>query len=159
MSSRRWPATINKEPVKRVCRLFVYGTLQAQAGPRMGQWIAARLTRSEPASAPGRLFAVRGGNGWFPALLPPRGGKHVVGTLCWLSLGPGELALLDRYEGCEYRRVAAPVRTMEWQREVAQLYLWHTTLPHDVEAIADGDFLAWLRRTRRSAFSTPRNGT
>lgn len=141
------------------CRLFVYGTLQPQGGTRMGQWIAARLIRSEAASAPGRLFAVRGGNGWFPALLPPRGGKRVVGTLCWLSLGPGDLALLDRYEGSEYRRVAVPVRTMGGQREVAQLYLWKTALPHDEEAIADGDFLAWLRRTRRSAFSTPRNGT
>ncbi|KHK92352.1 gamma-glutamylcyclotransferase family protein [Novosphingobium malaysiense] len=140
-------------------RLFVYGTLQPQAATRMGDWIAQRLVRCEPASAPGRLFAVRGGNGWFPALIPPSGQARVSGTLCWLDLEPGDLALLDRYEGREYRRVASPVRTASGLSEAGQLYLWRIALPDEAEAIAGGDFLAWLRRTGRRAFSTPRNGT
>jgi hypothetical protein len=103
---------------------------------------------------PGRLVAVRGGNGWFPALVPAKSGARVKGTLCELELAPGELALLDRYEGREYRRGSLPVRA----GVPARVYLWRIALPPGSPAIAGGDFLDWLRRTRRQAFSTPRNG-
>ena len=135
---------------------FVYGTLQPRAGTRMGDWIAARQVRGEEASAPGRLHGVRGGNGWFPALVPGCG--RVRGALCALRLTPGELARLDRYEGREYRRLSLPVRTASGRRVSAQVYVWRIALPRPAPVISRGDFLEWLRVSRRKAFSTPRNG-
>jgi gamma-glutamylcyclotransferase (GGCT)/AIG2-like uncharacterized protein YtfP len=138
--------------VPRALRLFVYGTLQPQVGTAMGAWLAARQVGSEPASAPGRLYGIGSGGCWFPALLPARGGGEVRGTLCELRLKPGELARLDRYEGREYRRVAASVRTEAGSRVMAQLYLWRAPLPSGAPLIG-GDFLDWLRSTRRKPFS------
>ncbi|MCJ2180781.1 gamma-glutamylcyclotransferase family protein [Novosphingobium album (ex Hu et al. 2023)] len=140
-------------------RLFVYGTLQPQAGTRMARWIEARLVKAEAASVPGRLFAVQGGNGWFPALVPAKSGARVQGTLCELRLAPGDLARLDRYEGQEYRRTCLPVRTGRAGLVPAQVYLWRIALPPEAPAIGCGDFAGWLLQTRRRAFSSPRDGT
>ncbi|EJL21794.1 gamma-glutamylcyclotransferase family protein [Novosphingobium sp. AP12] len=137
----------------RTLRLFVYGTLQPQAGTAMGDWISARLVGIEPASAPGRLFAIGSEGGWFPALLPARGACRLRGTLCELRLKPGELGRLDRYEGREYRRVTAPVRTASGRRGAAQLYLWRAPLPSGAPMIGGGNFLDWLRTGRRRPFS------
>lgn len=139
-------------------RLFVYGTLQPGAGTRMGCWVEQRLVTSEPASVSGRIFALRGGDGWFPALVPAKSDRRVKGTVCELALEPGETALLDRYEGGEYRRLAAQVRTDSRATLTAQLYRWRIALPEGARPIASGDFLGWLREERLSAFSTPRNG-
>ena len=142
----------------RKLRLFVYGTLQPHAGTRMGRWVAERMISAEPASVPGSIRAVRGGNGWFPALVPAGTGARVSGTLCELALRPGDLARLDRYEGREYRRTAMPVRTAGGRRHRAAIYLWRIALPKDAPPILSGDYLAWLKRTGRQAFTTPRNG-
>lgn len=135
-------------------RLFLYGTLQPGAGTVMGDWISARLVRGTGASAPGRLHGLRSKTGWFPALIPARGFHRVPGTLCEVRLRPGELAVLDRYEGGEYRRVTARVRTASGETMVARLYLWRVALPPDAPAIAGGDFLRWLRSGRRRSFGT-----
>jgi gamma-glutamylcyclotransferase (GGCT)/AIG2-like uncharacterized protein YtfP len=139
-------------------RLFVYGTLQPVAQTRMGRWIEERCVSAGEASAAGRIFAVRGGNGWFPALVPAQSPRRVSGMCCELELRPGELALLDRYEGVEYRRVALPVRLADGRLSPAQAYLWRIALPGDARPIPSGDFLEWLRDNRLSAFSTLRNG-
>lgn len=139
-------------------RFFLYGTLQPAARTRMGRWIEQRLVSSEAGSAPGRIVAVRGGNGWFPALVPAKSMRRVRGTVCELDLRPGELALLDRYEGAEYRRMAVPIRSDGGAIMAAQLYLWRVLPPDDARAIPSGDFLAWLRDNRLDAFSVPRNG-
>lgn len=137
----------------RPLRLFVYGTLQPQAGTAMGDWIAARLIGNEPASVPGRLFAMDSNGRWFPALIPARGAGRVRGTLCELRLSPGELARLGRYEGREYRRVAGAVRTESGRRVTAQFYVWRIPLPSGAPLIGGGDFLDWLRSGRRKSFS------
>jgi gamma-glutamylcyclotransferase (GGCT)/AIG2-like uncharacterized protein YtfP len=138
----------------RTLRLFVYGTLQPQLGTPMGAWIAARLVRcAEPASVSGHLHAIRAGAGWFPALVPGCGPRRVAGTLCELRLEPGALAVLGRYEGREYRRVAMPVRTASGRRVRAQVYVWRTALPAEARHVAGGDFRAWLRIRRLGAFS------
>lgn len=124
----------------------------------MARWIEARLAKAEAASVPGRLFAVHGGNGWFPALVPAKSGARVRGTLCELHLAPGDLARLDRYEGREYRRIGLPVRTRGAGLVRAQVYLWRIPLPVEAPAIAGGDFANWLLLTRRRPFSTLRNG-
>lgn len=137
-------------------RLFVYGTLQPQAGTRMGQWIADRLAASQEARAVGTIHAVHGGNGWFPALV--QGGGAVRGIVCDLRLKPGERALLDRYEGAEYRRICLPVRTVQGTRSAVQAYVWRISLPAGAIRIASGDYLDWLARTGRRSFTTPRYG-
>lgn len=139
-------------------RLFLYGTLQPQAGTRIAGWLAARLESAEAASIPGRLHAIRGGTGWFPALVPAKGDGRVRGALCELRLRPGERALLDRYEGREYRRVTVCARTASGRRVAAQVYLWRVDLPPATPAISGGDFLEWLREGRRNAYSTARHG-
>lgn len=130
--------------------LFLYGTLQPGAGTAMARWVGERLVRAEPASVPGRLLAIRDGGRWYPALVP--GQARVRGTLCVLALKPGDLAVLDRYEGREYRRVAMPVRTGDHRRARAQIYFWRGRLPPGAREIVDGDFLGWLGRTRRTAY-------
>lgn len=138
--------------------LFVYGTLQPHAGTRMGQWIAERMASAEPAQVPGRILAVKGGNGWFPALVAARSGARVQGTLCHLRFRPGDLAKLDRYEGREYRRVSLPVRISSGESARAQVYVWRAALPEAAPVICDGNYLGWLERTGRQAFTTLRNG-
>ena len=142
----------------RKVRLFVYGTLQPHAGTRMGRWVAARMVSAEPASVPGRIRAIRGGDGWFPALVPAKSGARVQGTLCELALHPGDLAKLDRYEGREYRRRTMPVRGANGRRRQAEIYLWRIALPKGSPPILTGDYLSWLELTGRQAFTTPRNG-
>ena len=140
-------------------RLFAYGTLQPMARTCMGDWIERRLLASGASTIAGRIFAVRGGDGWFPVLVAAKSSsQRVCGTLCDLDLRPGELALLDRYEGAEYRRRAVPVRTAGGARVATQSYLWRIALPADARAIPSGDFLEWLGENRLRAFSTPRNG-
>ena len=138
----------------RRLRLFVYATLQPQAGTPMARWIAARTLRAQPDSAAGRLFALRAEEGWYPALVPARRDATVSGTLCELVLGPGELARLDVYEGQEYRRISQPVRTRDGRGMNAQLYLWRVALPQSRIPIADGHFLDWMRAARRKPYGS-----
>ncbi|MFC0203484.1 gamma-glutamylcyclotransferase family protein [Novosphingobium soli] len=131
-------------------RLFLYGTLQPQADTAIAAWVRARVVDAQPASVPGRLHGIDGGRGWYPALV--RGTGRVPGTLCALRLTRAELALLDRYEGCEYRRVTLPVRTASGQRVPAQAYLWRLAVPRGAPVIAGG-FAEWLGRTARCAYA------
>lgn len=138
-------------------RLFLYGTLQPAARTGMSRWIERRILWSRAATATGRMFALREGKGWFPALVPAKGYARVRGTLCELDLRPGELARLDRYEGTEYRRVVLPVRTGNRGTVAAQAYLWRTALAGDARPVRSGDFLGWLRDNGLDAFSSPGN--
>lgn len=122
-------------------RLFLYGTLRPEADTPMARWIAQRLVRAEAGSVPGRLHAVPDAAGWYPALVPGLG--RVRGTLVELRLRAGERALLDRYEGREYRRVTLPVRLAR-TRSCAQAYVWRGRLPKGAVPIGP-DFLEWLR--------------
>lgn len=140
----------------RTVRLFVYGTLQPHAGTRMAEWIAARLVHGVPAVAPGVLHAIDSADGWYPALLPAKGSARVQGTFCEVRMAVGDLALLDRYEGAEYRRIAVPVRTASG-RVLAQAYRWRVGMPDKAVRIAGGDFLDWLGANGGKAFSLPRN--
>lgn len=148
-------ATITTEApaIGRRLRLFVYGTLQPQGGTAMGAWVAARTVRAQPASMSGRLHGIRDEGGWFPALVPGRG--EVRGTVCDLRLGPGDLALLDRYEGPEYRRMTLPVRTAGGRRLRVQVYAWRGRPPAGAPRIG-ADFLAWLEAGRRGIYTSSR---
>lgn len=117
----------------------------------MARWVAARALRVEPAVAPGRLVALHDGGGWYPALVPGNG--QVRGVVATLRLRPGERALLDRYEGREYRRRALVVRTPD-DRRVVQAYVWRGRLPERAMAIGP-DFLDWLREGGRRPCPSP----
>ncbi|MEW9854808.1 gamma-glutamylcyclotransferase [Novosphingobium rhizovicinum] len=69
----------------------------------MSRWLERHLSSWQSASVPGRLFAVRAPQGWYPALLPDTGSAPCKGVVCHAELGFGDLARLDRYEGAEYR--------------------------------------------------------
>lgn len=130
-------------------RLFFYGTLRPDADTPMARWIAQRLVRAEPGTVPGRLHAVPDVAGWYPALVPGVG--RVRGTLVDLRLRAGERALLDRYEGREYRRVTLPVRHA-CRRSCAQAYVWRGRLPQGAVPIGP-DFPEWLRGIRGRPYS------
>jgi gamma-glutamylcyclotransferase (GGCT)/AIG2-like uncharacterized protein YtfP len=154
--SKRWPVITERHgPMPRL-RLFAYGTLRPETGTRMGRWIERRLLWSEAASIPGRIFAVPEGSGWVPALVAPKGSRRVRGLLCELDLTRGERALLDCYEGGEYRRTVASVRTDRGATLAAQVYLWRIPVPEGGLAIRSGDFLAWREEKRRSTYWMPR---
>jgi len=114
--------------------------------------MAERTLHATPATARGRLMALRWAGAWFPALLPAAPGSRCRGTLLKAMLTPAELGLLDRYEGCEYRRVKIPVRSGKAGSRLVQAYLWCAPLPAAALPILDGDFLAWVTRTGRERF-------
>ena len=137
--------------------LFVYGTLQPAADTAMGRWVAERSEWVAPASAPGRIVAIASAKGWYPAMLSGRADERCSGTLVRVSPAPGERALLDRYEGREFRRGVLRVRTQEGGVYAAGVYLWRGNPPAGAVAVRGGDFLVWLRQTRRSPFDALRN--
>lgn len=140
---------------QRRVRLFVYGTLQPQAGTRMGDWLTERLEWSTRGSVPGRLHAIRDAGGCYPALCPGKGHGRVQGMLCTLKLTSGDLARLDHYEGREYCRIALPVLTRAGHL-AAQTYLWRASLPANAAHIRTGDFLEWLAATGSKPFASSR---
>lgn len=133
--------------------LFLYGTLQPVADTAMARWLALRIEDASAATMLGRLLAIPGGSGWFPALVPGAAWDRCQGTLVLAALGPGDLARLDRYEGREYRRMAARVRLASGSLRAAAVYRWRTPAPARSLNIAGGDFLTWLERTGRRSFT------
>jgi len=128
---------------------FFYGTLGPESGTAMARWLGSRIAAASPATAPGRLLAIRDRGGWYPALVRGRAGERTHGTLARVVLAPGVLARIDRYEGREYRRAALLVRA-GGARQVATIYLWRG--PARGLPVRGGDFPAWLNRSRRRAF-------
>lgn len=134
----------------------MYGTLQPLAGSAMSAWLAARSTDVEPAVIRGRLNAIPDREGWFPALTPGQGA--VKGMVCHLRLRPGDLALLDRYEGRTYRRRSVRARTVTGRCLPVQTYGWCARQSTGVRPIRNGDFLHWRRAHRAKAFGVGHAG-
>jgi gamma-glutamylcyclotransferase (GGCT)/AIG2-like uncharacterized protein YtfP len=117
--------------------LFVYGTLRSGQAAR--SLVANYVTDARPARAGGRIYAKADG---YPALVPgPEG--HVVGELCRLRDLVAAFALLDAYEGEDFRRVMIEVALPEG----GQAWAWAYLLV-DPRQIADGELIAsgdWAR--------------
>ena len=118
-------------------RLFVYGTLRQ--GQTARSLIANQITRSEPATTTGRIYAFPTG---YPAFSDHARGR-VTGEVLWLTELPATFGLLDAYEGAEFARVIKQV-TLATGEEV---WAWIYTLadPAAVQygaLIEDGD---WVR--------------
>lgn len=126
----------------------------------MARWLAKRIEEARPATVPGRLLAIRGDSGWFPALVRGLAHDHCDATVVLMVLGRGELTLLDRYEGREYRRAMTRARTATATLVAASVYCWRGPEPRGVpggrETIFGGDFLASLEVTGRRSFTTRR---
>jgi gamma-glutamylcyclotransferase (GGCT)/AIG2-like uncharacterized protein YtfP len=130
-------------------RLFLYGTLQPAADTAMARWLRPRIREAQPASVPGRLFAIPARQGWYPALLPGR--ERCRGALVCVDLTRGDLARVARYEGGEYRRLALRVRTSGGLMQCSG-FVWRGAALRDAVPIPGGDFLLWLEATRHVAY-------
>ena len=97
--------------------LFVYGTLMDES---LRTRLLGRRVRALPARLRGfQVRAVQDAN--YPALVP-KPGETVSGWLL-TGLDGGDLALLDAYEGDEYRRVQVRAEVAGRPRP-AWVYLW-----------------------------------
>ncbi len=111
-------------------RLFAYGTLER---PMLMGEITGRVPPCVPACLEGCRRGRLAGR-TYPGLARDPGGE-VRGTL-YLGLTRRELALLDRYEGPEYRRVPQGLRTDQGRRR-AWVYIQRPGIP------LDGDWSRW----------------
>jgi len=135
-------------------RFFFYGTLIAGSGNPAEEAAHALLRDLGPATARGALYAVGEAEGWYPVLLSGAGAVH--GRLYEAAPGFGEtdLAALDAYEdfdpadpaGSLYIRAAIVVTDSNDAFREAQAYSFNRPLPPGAQAIADGDFTAWIAR-------------
>lgn len=98
-------------------RLFCYGTLCV---PEIMRRIAGREIPAVPAVLDDyAIYAVR--NRHYPAAVAEPG--FSITGLLYSGLTPAELALLDRYETMEYRRLRVNVTTDEGRRMQAWVYV------------------------------------
>lgn len=123
-----------------VDRLFVYGSLRSGQAAR--SLIANHVVAAEPASAPGRMFALPDG---YPGYLPGPEGR-VIGELMTLSDLAAAFALLDAYEGEEFTRALQEVELGDGKVLWAWCYvLASPSLAEEGEPIPGGDWAAYLR--------------
>lgn len=135
-------------------RFFFYGTLIMSSGNPVAAAAHARLRDLGPATARGALHAIDEGEGWYPVLVAGAGPVH--GRLYEAAPGFGEadLAALDVYEEFDpahpaaspYMRGTIVVADADGAFHQAQAYSFNHPLPPGAQAIADGDFHAWLAR-------------
>lgn len=135
-------------------RFFFYGTLIAGSGNPVASAAHTMLRDRGPGSARGALYAVGEAEGWYPLLLSGAGTVH--GRLYEIAPGFGEadLAALDAYEdfdpadpaGSLYVRATIVVTDADGAFHQAQAYNFNRPLPPGAQAIADGDFAAWIAR-------------
>lgn len=124
--------------------LFFYGLLQGDVAPGPVRELLAGIGPGLPATARGKLYAVRDDTGAFPAMIEGEG--EVRGMLH--EAGSVDLAALDAFEGAEYRRIEIEVSG----GQVAQAYLWAGPVD-GLEPIPHGDFARWLRETGHGAWN------
>jgi gamma-glutamylcyclotransferase (GGCT)/AIG2-like uncharacterized protein YtfP len=124
--------------------LFFYGILQGDVAQGPVRDLLTGIGPGVPATARGRLFAVRNEAGAYPAMV--EGDGEVRGMLH--EVGGVDLAALDVFEGAEYRRAEIDVEG----GQIAQAYLWAGGT-ENLEPIAHGEFARWLRENGLNAYS------
>ncbi|HSH06357.1 MAG TPA: gamma-glutamylcyclotransferase family protein [Burkholderiales bacterium] len=135
-------------------RLFVYGTLRKGAGHEMHRVLARAARRVGFATVRGALVDL----GSYPGLvITDDDAGRVKGEVYALEPDGAEaaLALLDAYEGCapsdppphEYRREPVRVTFDDGAECEAWTYVLNSPCA-GLPRIADGDYVAWLRRER-----------
>ena len=115
------------------CRelVFVYGTLR-RGGSNHFRMAEAEFVES--GSLRGRLYRID----WYPGLVVDSAGDEIFGDV--FRVTPGQLAVLDEFEGHEYRRIRATVRTP--YGVPMQAWIWEWLMPVDEgQRITSGDWL------------------
>jgi gamma-glutamylcyclotransferase (GGCT)/AIG2-like uncharacterized protein YtfP len=123
-------------------RLFLYGTLMAGNGHSLARRLHDVLGPGQAAQVEGRMFVIPDPDGWYPALVPGEGCwvRGMVHAAC--GLDEALWTALDAFEEGYLRR-----DVIVEGGGCAQAYVWPDALPDGALALADGDFLAFLRRT------------
>lgn len=87
-------------------KLFTYGTLQ---DPAVQMVVFHRVVKGTPDILDGYFKSeIKIGFGLYPIIVP-QPDKQVEGQV--IEVTPEELALIDRYEGAEYRRIRVTLRS------------------------------------------------
>ena len=124
--------------------LFFYGILQGDVAHGPVRDLLAGIGPGVPATARGKLYAVRSDRGAYPAMVAGDGEVH--GMLH--EAGDVDVAALDIFEGEEYRRVQ--IEVLGGQQP--QAYLWAGDV-EGLEPIPHGNFARWLREKGLAAYS------
>ena len=112
-------------------RVFVYGTL------RRGGSNHFRMAEADFISAAtlrGRLYRID----WYPGVVLDATGDEIQGEI--YDVSPEQLDELDEFEGMEYRRIRAVVKTPNGETYPA--WIWEWLMPVDeAQRITGGDWL------------------
>jgi gamma-glutamylcyclotransferase (GGCT)/AIG2-like uncharacterized protein YtfP len=143
-------------------RFFFYGTLVAGSANPVAAALHCKLGPGAAATACGTLHAIPDPGGWYPAFVAGEAGGVVHGMLheALPQFGADDLALLDRYEDCaptggEYRRTVIRVLSGAGDAVPAYCYIYAQPLPAGARALANGDFLAFIRANRLPEYCDP----
>jgi hypothetical protein len=138
---------------------FFYGLLQTEELSAAARAVLPKLDFVSTATIPGRLYAISGRGGLYPALVRGPDAKGEVRGACFKitsSFQLGDLALLDAFEEydprapetSEYLREALFVTLEGGTRIDAWAYVYNAALAEGAEPIPSGDFIAYLRSRR-----------
>ena len=141
-----------------VQHLFFYGVLIGEVAPPRVRQLLAGIGPGQPATVPGRLYAIPDPRGAYPVMLPGAGIVH--GRLH--EAGSVDLAGLDAFEGVdphdplagEYRRVAVMARLADGREVAAQAYLWNREVTAALVPLPAGDFARWLAGSGHAPFGS-----
>ena len=112
-------------------RVFVYGTLRRGGSNHFRMANAEFVTT---ATLHGRLYRID----WYPALVLDPAGDEIQGEV--FDVPPEQMAELDAFEGMEYRRIRAVVKSP--YGETFHPWIWEWLLPVDEsQRITGGDWL------------------
>ena len=134
-------------------RFFFYGTLMAGSGNEVARAVHGRLSAGVAAAVSGKLYGLPDPQGWYPALVPGKGGV-VRGFVHEAApdFTEADLAVLEDWEGAEYRRCVVEVALEDGSATMAQGFVWAGALPEGAEEIAGGDFAAFIAERGLKAF-------
>ena len=112
-------------------RVFVYGTLR-RGGSNHFRMADAELVST--ATLSGRLYRLD----WYPGVVLDAAGDEIQGEI--YDVRPEQLDELDAFEGMEYRRIRAVVKTP--YGETFHAWIWEWLMPVDeAQRITGGDWL------------------
>lgn len=121
--------------------LFVYGTLRREYGLDLMREIADWLVYI----AEGRIKAALYDLGLYPAAVAEgEGSKEITGDVYQLTDSKTIFAVLDEYEGEDFRRGLTVVKMKTGEEKEAFVY-WYTGQTEKALLIEEGDYLTYVK--------------